>query len=100
MLDLLDSLVRKSLVTVERVDRHTRYGMLETIRQFAEEQLAATGTISDEVRDRHARYFAEQAVAHWDLWEGPGYAPRSIGSTPSSPTCAPGSAGPPTTATS
>ena len=32
---------------------HARYGMLETIRQFAEEQLAATGTI-DEVRDRHA----------------------------------------------
>ena len=44
---------------------HARYGMLETIRQFAEDQLAATGTI-DEVRDRHARYFAEQAVAHWD----------------------------------
>ena len=44
--------------------------MLETIRQFAEEQLAATGTI-DEVRDRHARYFAEQAVAHWDIWDGP-----------------------------
>ena len=46
--------------------------MLETIRQFAEERLAATGT-SDEVRDRHARYFAEQAVAHWELWDGPGY---------------------------
>ena len=44
--------------------------MLETIRQFAEDQLAATGTI-DEVRDRHARYFAEQAVAHWDIWDGP-----------------------------
>ena len=54
-----------------RADRgHARYGMLETIRQFAEDQLAATGTI-DEVRDRHARYFAEQAVAHWDLWNGP-----------------------------
>ena len=45
-------------------------GMLETIRQFAEEQLAATGSI-DDVRDRHARYFADQAVAHWDIWDGP-----------------------------
>ena len=71
MLDLLDSLVRKSLVTAEQVGGHARYGMLETIRQFAEDQLAATGTI-DEVRDRHARYFAEQAVAHWDIWDGPG----------------------------
>ncbi len=70
MLDLLDSLVRKSLVTAEQVGGHTRYGLLETIRQFAEEQLAATGTI-DQVRDRHARYFAEQAVAHWDIWDGP-----------------------------
>ena len=72
VLDGLDSLVRKSLVTVERVNGHTRYGMLETIRQFAEEQLAATDTI-DEVRDRHAGYFAEQAIAHWDIWDGPGY---------------------------
>ena len=70
VLDLLDSLVRKSLVTAEQVGGHARYGMLETIRQFAEDQLAATGTI-DEVRDRHARYFAEQAVAHWDIWDGP-----------------------------
>jgi predicted ATPase/class 3 adenylate cyclase len=72
VLDLLESLVRKSLVVVERVDGHTRYGLLETIRQFSEERLAATGT-SDEVRDRHARYFAGQAIAHWDVWEGPGY---------------------------
>jgi predicted ATPase len=70
VLDLLESLARKSLLTVERVGGHARYGMLETIRQFAEEQLAATDTI-DEIRDRHAQYFAYQAVAHWDLWDGP-----------------------------
>ena len=75
VLDVLDSLVRKSLITVEQVGRHARYGMLETIRQFAEERLAATDTI-DQVRDRHAAYYAEQAVAHWDLWEGPGYRAR------------------------
>jgi predicted ATPase len=71
LLDVVDSLVRKSLVTVERVGGHARYGLSETIRQFAEEQLAATGTIG-EVRDRHARYFAGLAVAHWGMWDGPG----------------------------
>jgi predicted ATPase/class 3 adenylate cyclase len=71
LLDVVDSLVRKSLVTAEQVSGHTRYGLLETIRQFAEEELAATGTIG-EIRDRHARYFAERAVAYWDMWDGPG----------------------------
>ena len=65
-MDRLDSLVRKSLVTVERVNGHTRYGLLETIRQFAQERLTAAGTISA-VRHRHAAYFAEQAVVHWDM---------------------------------
>jgi hypothetical protein len=63
--------VRKSLVTAEQVLGHTRYDMSETIRQFAEEQLAATGTIGD-IRDLHARYFAELAVAYWGMWDGPG----------------------------
>jgi predicted ATPase len=69
MLDLLDSLVRKSLVTVSRVGGRTRYGLLETIRQFAEDQHAhpVSGAAADtsgdiggicEVRHRHARYFA------------------------------------------
>ena len=70
ILDLLDSLVRKSLVTTEQVANHTRYGLLETIRQFAEERLAAAGEM-DDVRDRHAKYFAEQAVAYWDIWDSP-----------------------------
>jgi predicted ATPase len=71
LLDVVDSLVRKSLVTVERVGGHARYDLSETIRQFAEEQLAATGTVG-RIRDRHARYFAGLAVAYWDMWDGPG----------------------------
>ena len=43
VLDLLDALVRKSLLVADRSTGHTRYSMLETIRQFAEEQLAARG---------------------------------------------------------
>jgi predicted ATPase len=71
LLDLVDSLVRKSLVVVEQVGGHARYDLSETIRQFAQEQLAATGAIG-EIRDRHARYFAGLAVAAWDMWDGPG----------------------------
>ena len=67
VLDLLDSLVRKSLVTATHVGGITRYGLLETIRQFAEDQLAAGGTIA-EARDRHARWYASQAVAHTEIW--------------------------------
>jgi hypothetical protein len=70
VLDALDSLVRKSLVTVEQVYGHARYAMYETIRQFAEEQLAATDNIA-EVRDSHARHFAAQAVRYFDIWDGP-----------------------------
>jgi predicted ATPase len=72
VLDLLDSLVRKSLVTAERFGDGTRYGLLETIRQFAEDQLVATTGI-DTVRDRHARYYADQSLAHHATWDGPGY---------------------------
>ena len=71
VLDLLDSLVRKSLVMAEELHDHARFGLLETIRQFAEDRLAATGTIV-QVRDRHARYFADQALSYWDIWDGPG----------------------------
>ena len=70
VLDRLDSLVRKSLVTTDPVNGHARYGLLETVRQFAEEQLAATGAITS-VRDIHARYFADRILAHWELSDGP-----------------------------
>jgi tetratricopeptide (TPR) repeat protein len=72
MLDLLDSLVRKSLITATQVGGRTRYGMLETIRQFTEDQHANGGGLA-ELRDRHARYHADKVMAQWDLWDGPGY---------------------------
>ena len=43
VLDLLDALVRKSLLVADRSAGRTRFAMLETIRQFAEEQLVARG---------------------------------------------------------
>ena len=57
VLDLLDALVRKSLVVADRSSGRTRFAMLETIRQFAEDQLVAGG-LATEARAAHARYFA------------------------------------------
>jgi predicted ATPase len=70
VLDILDSLVRKSLVTVDRSGESLRYGLLETIRQFAEQQLATLGQI-EAVRIRHARHFADDSDAHFKIWLSP-----------------------------
>lgn len=43
MVDLVGALVNKSIVVAERLDASTRFGMLETIRQFGREKLAASG---------------------------------------------------------
>ncbi len=69
LLDVLDQLVRKSLVTIERAGKG-RYGMLEPIRQFAEEQLALSNE-GDAARLRHARLFADDSDAHFRVWRSP-----------------------------
>ena len=70
VLDLLDALVRKSLLVADRSAGRTRYSMLETIRQFAEEQLVARGEAS-EIRAAHSRYFAERETDIMALWDSP-----------------------------
>jgi predicted ATPase/class 3 adenylate cyclase len=67
ILDLLDALVRKSLLVADRSSGRTRFSMLETIRQFAEEQLAAS-CAAVEARTAHARYFAEHETDSLALW--------------------------------
>lgn len=66
-LDILDSLVRKSLVTVDRRARELRYGLLETIREFAENELEHMGLTSG-LRDAHARHFAARTEENLALW--------------------------------
>ena len=70
MIDLLDSLVRKSLVTVNRSGSAVRYGQLETIRRFGDEQLTANRR-QEAVRSRHAQFFAEDSELHFELWLSP-----------------------------
>jgi len=57
VLDLLASLVDKSLVVVELAGDEQRYDVLESTRQFALEKLAEAGQRA-EVAARHGRYYA------------------------------------------
>ena len=70
MLDLVTQLVEKSLVTVD-VERD-RYGMLETVRQYAQERLEASGD-GPATRKRHIACYIEF---------GETGAPRLMGTTP------------------
>ncbi len=45
--------------------------MLETIRQFAEEQLVPTAGEADDARTAHARYFAGESDDVLAVWDGP-----------------------------
>ena len=62
VVDLVGSLVEKSLVLMKDDDNGTRYGMLETIREFSRERLQASGDL-DETAKRHCDYFLEFAKA-------------------------------------
>ncbi len=70
ILDLLDALVRKSLLVADRSAGRTRFSMLETIRQFAKEQLVSSGAAPG-VRAAHARYFAGREADILALWDSP-----------------------------
>jgi predicted ATPase/class 3 adenylate cyclase len=70
VLDLLDALVRKSLLIAHRSSGRTRFSMLETIRQFAEERLVASGGAT-EIRAAHSRYFAGREADILALWDSP-----------------------------
>jgi tetratricopeptide (TPR) repeat protein len=67
ILDLLLTLVDKSLVVAKTQEIDPRYHLLETIRQYAQEKLDESGE-ANLVRDCHLEYFrslAEQARPHF-----------------------------------
>ncbi|OBA84384.1 cyclase [Mycobacterium sp. 1164966.3] len=70
VLEILDALVRKSLLLADRSSGRTRFSMLETIRQFAEEQLVARDE-AFEIRAAHSRYFAGREADILALWDSP-----------------------------
>jgi predicted ATPase len=70
ILDRLGALVRKSLLVADQSAGRTRFSMLETIRQFAGEQLVASGD-AEEVRTAHSRYFAGREADILALWDSP-----------------------------
>jgi predicted ATPase len=55
-LDTLASLVEQSLLRAEDVGLESRYSMLETVREYAQEALRTRGE-EEEYRRRHAEYF-------------------------------------------
>jgi non-specific serine/threonine protein kinase len=66
--DLLARLADKSLVTVVRTPGgRTRYRLLEAIREFAADRLAATGEL-EAARDRHLRHFSALAAPAREEW--------------------------------
>jgi predicted ATPase len=71
ILDLVESLLDKSLLLqLEGVDGEPRFTMLETIREYALERLAASGQ-ADVIRQRHADYYLALAEAAEPELRGP-----------------------------
>ena len=71
--DLLSSLVNKSLVTAERASSSLRYRLLETIRQYAADQLIQIGGEEQTIRSRqlHAEHYLALCLEAAPELEGP-----------------------------
>jgi len=70
VLDVMSSLVDKSMVNVERDQRTMRYRLLETLRQFAEQRLTDRGEIRT-LRDLHLNHYLRVADDARPLEMGP-----------------------------
>ena len=63
VLDALDRLVDHSLIVVDEAGGGSRFRMLETVRQFAQQRLAFDPDESRAVCERHASWFADHLAA-------------------------------------
>lgn len=70
VLDIMTSLVDKSLVTVEEGGSTTRYRLLESVRQYAKERLQETGEF-DAWKQRHAEFVLDLASQAESLLRSP-----------------------------
>jgi len=69
-LDELASLVDKSMIVSERTDTGTRYRLLETMRQYAEERLDERA-LGAELRNRHLAYYSRFMTRTNEMYDGP-----------------------------
>jgi non-specific serine/threonine protein kinase len=74
-LDYLAELRESSFVLAEEEGEETRFRMLETLREFAHECLAASGE-TESVRRRHAHFYLDLAQAEADRYEYQGTDPE------------------------
>jgi len=66
VLDVLSRLVDRSLVhTVKGIDQSTRYNILETLRQYAQQMLRANKEEKD-IRSRHLKYYLNIAEVAYE----------------------------------
>jgi len=73
IVDVLGTLVARSLVDVEDRGDHTRYRLLETVRLYAQDRLMTAGEASA-LRNAHAEWFLR--VAETPMEEGQGFQAR------------------------
>ena len=73
IVDGVDALIEHSLVHKHGGPEHpTRYGMLETVREFGLDQLAEAGEV-DQARNRHARHYFDWVERNvWDVYRDSG----------------------------
>ncbi|MFJ5157098.1 ATP-binding protein [Streptomyces sp. NPDC088353] len=70
LLDTLDALVVRSIVNCRQQHGRSRYHMLETVREYGHERLAASGSL-DALRGRHRDRYAELTALAGQEWFGP-----------------------------
>lgn len=70
VLDLLTSLVGKSLLVADTRHTDARYQLLETVRQYGLSRLLDSGE-AEEVRRRHRDWFVALAEEAWPVYFGP-----------------------------
>ncbi|MEU6662034.1 LuxR C-terminal-related transcriptional regulator [Streptomyces sp. NPDC046821] len=69
MLDTLDALVAKSIVNCRQGHGRSRYHMLETVREYGHDRLAASGSLHL-LRARHRDHYAQLTARAGQEWFG------------------------------
>ncbi|MFD7499081.1 ATP-binding protein [Streptomyces sp. NPDC059832] len=70
LLDTLDALVARSVISCRQEQGRSRYHMLETVREYGHERLVASGSL-DALRARHRGHYAQLTAQAGQEWFGP-----------------------------